>query len=433
MAIRSEAEKRLLEKAARYLPGATTGNMKVDPERRFLLKAGKGSKVWDVSGNEYIDYLMGSGPMVLGHAHPAVVETVKGAVEQGSTFFATNEWAVLLAEEIVNAVPSAEQVRFTTSGTDADFQAMRIARAFRKREKVLKFEGGFHGTSDYAAISVAPNRDSLKDFPTPVPNNAGIPYGILDTMLVAPYNDSEAATAIIERHHDELAAVIMEPMQRIIAPVPGFLQAIRDATAHYQIPLIFDEMVTGFRLSYGGAQEYYGVTPDLTTMGKIVGGGYALAAVAGREEIMSVYDPDQADVDTFVSQVGTLNANPIACAAGLATLAELQKPGVYERLHATGKRLRDALQNLCHEAEIPMQPSGEDTIFGFYFSDQPIIDYRSTLHSNPEMMTRFNGLLLDEGILKGWPDKFYPSLAHSTEDVDQTIEAFAKVIDKLKG
>ena len=433
MANRTEAEKQLLQKAAQYMPGANNGNMKVDPEHLFLVREGKGSKVWDVSGNEYIDYLMGSGPMVLGHAHPAVVEAVIGAVEQGSTFFATNERAVLLAEEIVKAVPSADKVRFTTSGTDADFQAMRIARAFRKRDLVLKFEGGFHGTSDYAVMNVAPNRSSLKDFPTPAPNTAGVPQAILDTMLIAPYNDAETATAIIEHHHDKLAAVIIEPMQRIIAPKPGFLQAIRDITSHFEIPLIFDEVVTGFRLSYGGAQEYYGITPDLTAMGKIVGGGYPLAAIAGREEIMSVYDPAQVDAETFVSQVGTLNANPIACAAGLATLAELRRPGIYERLHATGKQLRDAISHLCYEAEIPVQPAGEDPIFGFYFSDEPVVDYRSTLNANADMMTRFNTLLLEEGILKNWPDKFYPSLAHSSEDIEETIQAFGKVIDQIKG
>ncbi|MCE2464600.1 MAG: aminotransferase class III-fold pyridoxal phosphate-dependent enzyme [Dehalococcoidia bacterium] len=433
MANRTDAERELLEKAARYMPGASTGNMKVDPEHLFLIKEGRGSKVWDVSGNEYIDYLMGSGPMVLGHAHPSVVAAVKEAVEQGSTFFATNERAVLLAEEIAKAVPSADKVRFTTSGTDADFQAMRIARAFRKRDVVLKFEGGYHGTSDYAVMNVTPSASSLKEFPTPAPNTAGVPKAILDTMLIAPYNDIETAAAIIEQNHDDLAAVILEPMQRVIAPKPGFLQGLRDVTSHFEIPLIFDEVVTGFRLAYGGAQEYYGVQPDLTTMGKIVGGGYPLGAVAGREELMAVLDPQRADSDSFVSQVGTLNANPVACAAGLATLNELRKPGIYDRLHAIGRQIRDAIERVCREAEVPMQPSGEDAIFGFYFTDEPIENYRSTLKADAEKMARFNILLLDKGVLKNWPDKFYPSLAHSSEDIDTTTQAFAKVIDQIKG
>ena len=422
-----------MAKAARYLPGANTGNMNIDPKRPLVLREGRGSRVWDVSGKEYIDYLMGSGPMVLGHAHPAVVAAVVEAVEKGSTFFATSEQAVLLAEEIVKAVPCAQKVRFTTSGTDACFQCLRIARSFRKRDKILKFEGGYHGTSDYALMSVTPALNALRDFPEPVPNSAGVPQAIRETVLIAPYNDVETTTVIIEKHHDELAAVIVEPMQRILSPKPGFLRALREVTAHYQIPLIFDEVVTGFRLAYGGAQEYYGVTPDLAALGKIAGGGYPLAVIAGGEEIMSVYDQAVTDADSYVPQIGTLNGNPIACAAGLATLAELRKEGTYQRLHATGRRLRDALERLCREAEVPMQPSGEDPTFGFYFTDQPITDYRSTLRANATMMAQFNSILLEQGILKSWPDKFYPSLAHTPEDVDRTIQVFASTIERLKG
>ncbi len=433
MAERSPEERELLEKAASYLPGAYTGNMLVDQEYRFILKEGKGSRVWDASGKEYIDYLLGSGPMVLGHAHPAVTAAVVEAVGKGSTFFTTSENAVLLAEEVVKAVPCADKVRFTTSGTDACFQCLRIARSFRKREKILKFEGAFHGTSDYAVMSVTPSSNALRDFPEPVPNSSGVPRAVQDTVLMAPYNDAETATAMIDKHHDELAAVIVEPMQRILAPKPGFLQALREATAHHQIPLIFDEVVTGFRFAYGGAQEYYGVTPDMAAMGKIVGGGFPLAVIVGREELMSLFDQTAAGADRFVPQIGTLNGNPVACAAGLATLAELRKAGAYEKLHANGQQLRDALERLFREAEIPVQISGENPIFGFYFTDQPVTDYRSTLRGDTAMMAQFNSLLLEEGILKSWPDKFYVSLAHNTEDIDRTIEVFASTISKLKG
>ena len=429
---RTHSEKDLMAKAGRYLPASVSGNMNPDPQHPFIIKEGSGSRVWDAGGNEYIDYLMGSGPMVLGHAHPAVVAAVVEAAERGSTFFATSEKAVLLAEEIVKAVPCAEKVRFTTSGTDACFQCLRIARSFRRRDKILKFEGGYHGTSDYAVMSLAPKLSDLRDFPEPVPNSAGVPQAIRESVLVAPYNDIETSTATIEKYHDELAAVIVEPMQRLLSPKPGFLQALREATAHYQIPFIFDEVVTGFRLAYSGAQEYYGVIPDLAAMGKIVGGGYPVGVITGREEIMSVYDPSLADSDSYVPQIGTLNGNPVACAAGLATLAELRKEGTYERLHATGRRLRDALERLCREAEIPMQPGGEDPIFGLYFTDQLVTDYRSTLAADGAMMSRFNGLLLERGVLKSFPDKFYPSLAHSTEDVDRTIEVLASAIDRLK-
>ena len=314
---RTPLERRLLEKAAQYLPGGNTGNMTV--------REGRGSHIWDVSGNEYVDWLMGSGPMVLGHAHPAVVQAVVKAVEQGSTFFATNEKAVLLAEELVNAVPCAEKVRFTTSGTDACFQAMRAARAYRRRDKVLKFEGGFHGTSDYAQMSVTPSGG--EEYPQAVANNSGIPSVIQELMLIAPFNDLDTTSSIIEAHHDELAAVIVEPLQRVIAPQPGFLQGLRDITARHQIPLIFDEVVTGFRLAYGGAQEYYGVTPDLCSVGKIMGGGYPLAAVIGRGDILSVFDQEEAEADSYVNQIGTLNGNPIACAAGLANPGRVAQRG----------------------------------------------------------------------------------------------------------
>ena len=429
MARRTPQEQQLLEKATRYLPGGTGGNMKVREDLAFLAREGKGSHIWDVSGNEYIDWIMGSGPMLLGHAHPAVTEAVIKAVEQGSTFFTTNEKAVLLAEELVQAVPCAEQVRFTTSGTDACFQAMRAARAYRKRDKVLKFEGGFHGTSDYAMMSVTPS--ASEEFPQAEANSGGIPKAIQELMLIAPFNDLNTTSAIIDAHHDELAAVIVEPLQRLLAPQPGFLQGLREVTARYDIPLIFDEVVTGFRLSYGGAQEYYGVTPDMCSMGKIMGGGYPLAAVLGRSDILSVYDQASVEPDTFVNQVGTLNGNPIACAAGLATLAELRKEGVYEGLRETGSKVRKALVDICAQNGVAAQMCGEDAIFDVYFTDRSVFNYRDGLAGDAGMMTRFNAGLLERGILKGG-QKFYPSMVHTDEDVERTIQAFNEVVPTLK-
>ncbi len=428
MVNRSSREMELLEKASRYLPGGS-GNTNFPDSVNFLVKEGRGSHVWDVSGNEYVDWLMGSGPMVLGHAHPAVVEAVREAVGQGSTFFATNEKAVLLAEELVNSVPCADKVRFTTSGTDACFQCMRAARAYRKREKILKFEGGFHGTSDYALMSVTPS--ATEEFPVAVPNSGGIPRAIQDLMLIAPYNDLDTTASIIEAHHDELAAVIVEPVQRIIAPGPGFLQGLRDLTRRYDIPLIFDEVVTGYRLAYGGAQVYYGVTPDLSSMGKIMGGGYPLAAVMGREDIMSVYNQALVDSDDYVNQIGTLNGNPVACAAGLATLAELRQDGAYERLWNTGRRLRQGLVEICAENGLAVHSSGEDPIFDIYFTDKPVNNYRDGLAANGGLMARLNQGLLERGILKGWPQKYYPSLVHTDEDVDRTLDAIREVVPSL--
>ena len=425
-------EAELLAKASRIFPGSNMGNPILDAERVLVLTRGKGSRVWDAAGNEYIDYLMGSGPLVLGHSHPSVVEAVVEAVEGGSTFFAVNEKAILLAEEIVSAVPCADQVRFTTSGTDACFQAMRIARAHRRRDKILKFEGGFHGTSDYALMSLNHPATQLRDFPEPVPNSAGIPAAVADTVLIAPYNDIDTVAAIIEKNHDELAAVIVEPQQRVIPPAPRFLQQLRDVTSHYGIPLIFDEVVTGFRLAYGGAQEYYGVIPDLCTMGKIVGGGYPLAIVAGREELMSAFDPSAQETGSFVPQIGTLNGNPVAAAAGLATLAELRKEGAYDKLHSLGARLKEGIAQVFSEAEIPVVVSGEAPIFGFMFTDQPVNDYRDTLKADAGKMVEFTRLLLDQGLLKGWPEKMYVSLAHEHE-IDATLEAFRKAVQRLKG
>ena len=429
MADRNSREKELLGKAARYLPGAGSGNTNFPDSLQFLAREGRGSRIWDVSGNEYVDWLMGSGPMVLGHAHPAVVEAVTEAVGQGSTFFTTNEKAVLLAEELVNSVPCADKVRFTTSGTDACFQCMRAARAYRKRDKVLKFEGGFHGTSDYALMSVTPS--TAVEFPQAVANSGGIPKVIEELMLIAPFNDLDTTSSIIEAHHDELAAVIVEPLQRIIAPRPGFLQGLRDLTLRYDIPLIFDEVVTGFRLAYGGAQVYYQVTPDLCSMGKIMGGGYPLAAVMGRDDIMAVYDQSLVDSDDYVNQIGTLNGNPVACAAGLATLAELRKEGAYEQLNGTGRRVREALVDICAENGLPVQSSGEDSIFDIYFSEKPVNNYRDGLAADGGMMARCNAGLLERGILKGWPQKYYPSLAHTDADVERTINAFREVAPTL--
>ena len=428
---RNDAERRLLEKAGRYLPGGNTGNLHFNPEQDFLVAGGKGSKVWDVSGNEYVDWLMGSGPMLLGHAHPHVVEAVIKTVEQGSTFFANNDKAVMLAEMLVEAIPCAEKVRFTTSGTDACFQAMRICRSFTGKEKVLKFEGGYHGSSDYAMMSVFPS--ASLEFPQSEANSGGIPKAIADLMLVAPFNDLATTETVIQAHHEELAAVIVEPMQRIIAPQPGFLQGLRDITTRYGIPLIFDEVVTSFRLAYGGAQEFYGVTPDLCSVGKIMGGGYPLAGILGREDIMSVYDRGEVDSDTFVGQVGTLNGNPVACAAGLATLEVLRDdPDAYRRVHGSGAALKNAMTELCNENGIPVQSCGEDAVFDFCFTERPVANYRDTLTGDGSMMTRLNSGLLERGVLKGG-QKYYPSAVHSEEDVERTIEAYREIVPTLRG
>ena len=407
------------------MPGGSLGNLTLD----LVIKEGMGSRVRDVSGNEYIDYLLGSGPMLVGHAHPRVVAAVQEQVERGSTFFADNEGAILLAEEIARAVPCADSVRFCSSGTEATLYAMRAARAFRGRDKILKFEGGFHGMNDYALMSMGPSNPP--DFPAAVPDSAGIPASVAGEMLIAPFNDIETTSAIVERYHDEIAGVIVEPFQRLLTPLPGFLEGLRELTSQYGIPLIFDEVVTGFRFSYGGAQEYYGVTPDLCALGKAVGGGFPLTAVAGRGEIMSGFDASSAG-DGFVLQIGTLSGNPVASAAGLATLEILREPGTYEKLFATGQQLKDALQRLLNEAEIPAVVAGEAPLFEVFFTDGEIRDHRSTLLADKEMLHRFNSLLVERGVFKG-DSKFYLSTVHTQRDVEETIEAFESAVDELRG
>ncbi|MDA0769703.1 MAG: aspartate aminotransferase family protein [SAR202 cluster bacterium Casp-Chloro-G4] len=420
----SEQEKQIERRARKVLPGGSLGNL----TNNIVITEGKAGRVRDASGNEYVDYLLGSGPMLVGHAHPEVIAAVQQQLEKGTTFFANNEHAVLLAEEIVSAVACAEKVRFTTSGTEATLFAMRAARAFRGRDKVLKFEGGYHGMHDYALMSMITTNPV--DFPQATPDSAGIPKSIQNEMLIAPFNDLETTSAIIERHHDELAAVIVEPFQRLIPPKPGFLQGLRDVTNQYEIPLIFDEIVTGFRFAYGGAQEFYGVTPDLCTMGKVIAGGFPLALVAGKDEIMAHFDRS-AEPDAFLPQIGTLSGNPVAAVAGLATLEILKRPGTYERLFATGQTLKDELQRLMDEAEIPAKVVGEAPLFDVFFTEEEITDYRSTLRADKTQLNRFNALLLEEGVLKG-DSKFYISVAHDQDDVRRTLDAFQFAVNQLK-
>lgn len=414
----SEQHNTLVAQAHRLLPGGSVGNVFDDT----ILQRGAKSRVWDVSGNEYIDYLLGSGPLVCGHAHPRVVTAVREQLEQGTTFFATHELAIALAQQIVDAVPCAEQVRFTSTGTEATLYAMRAARTARRRDKILKFEGGYHGMNDYALMSMFAT--GTAELPTAEPDSAGLPGCITGEVLVAPFNDTDKTTALVEQHHDELGGVIVEPLQRVVKPAPGFLEALRNVTARFGIPLIFDEIVTGFRLAYGGAQEYYGVVPDLCTIGKVVGGGFPLAAVTGREELMRNFDPQARAEGRFMPQIGTLNGNPIAAAAGLATLEVLQEPGTYDRLFATGEQLMSGLRAAFDDAGIPAQVIGEPPVFDVLITEQPVRSYRDTLSNNKPLVTRFNQQLLSHGIFR--PDtKFYVSIMHSAEDVDTTVAAFA--------
>lgn len=404
------------ERAKAVLPAGTFGNFAGD----MIIREGRAARVWDEDGREFVDYLIGSGPMLVGHCHPEVTAVVEDQLRRGTTFFANNTHGIELAEIICEVVACAEKVRFVSSGTEADMYAMRVARAFTGREKILKFEGGYHGMSDHALMSLAPRR--LANFPNAVPDSAGIPSSVRDTMIVAPFNDAEAATRLIEEHQADLAGVIVEPLQRLMPPRPGFLEALREATEKAGIPLIFDEVVTGFRLAYGGAQQVYGVVPDLCTLGKAIGGGFPLAAIAGRDDIMAHFDAGRVSDDNFALQIGTLSGNPVAAAAGLKTLEILARPGAYDRIYKTGNAIMQAIADNFRDTTVNVQVVGHPAMFDCVFTDQPVHDYRAIFHSNKDHLKRFNALLREKGILKS-DGKFYVSAAHDDADVAQTIDA----------
>ncbi len=414
----------LTQLAHRVLPGGHFGNMASD----IALVRGAAGHVWDSEGREYIDYLLGSGPMFIGHAHPDTTAAVLAQIPLGTTFFANNPAGIHLAAAIVDAMPCAEQVRFLASGTEADMYAMRVVRAFRGRDKILKFEGGYHGMSDHALMSLAPRRSG--NFPHPIPDSAGIPSRVQDEVLVAPFNDAEAAVALIEAHHDDLAGVILEPFQRLIPPVPGFLEAVRAATARRGIPLIFDEVVCGFRFGYAGGQGYYGVTPDLCTLGKIIGGGFPLAAVCGRADIMAHFDRAKVGDAGFLMQVGTLSGNPVASVAGLATLEVLRRPGAYDDVFARGRRMMAGLTEALRRHGVAGQVVGEPVLFDVVYATGEIRNHRDMLRADSAVQAAVNRHLRAGGVMKG-DSKYYLSTAHTDEDVDRTLALFDEALAAL--
>lgn len=404
-----------IARAAEVLPAAGFGNF--DPG--IMIARGQGSRVWDEDGKEYVDYLIGSGPMLLGHGHPEVMEAVLEQLPKGMTFFANNAAGVELAEAIVQAVPCCEQVRFVASGGEADMYAIRLARAYTGRDKILKFEGGYHGMSAEAQMSLAPAK--RVNFPQAVPDSAGIPQGVADQMLIAPFNDLAAVEALLDEH-DDVAAIIAEPLQRIIPAEPGFLQGLRDLCTKHNVLLIFDEIVTGFRLAYGGAQERYGVTPDICTLGKIIGGGFPLAALGASREIMDHFDKARVGAEGWLMQLGTLSGNPVASVAGLKTMEVLARDGAYDTLRDLGRDLQDMQTTALSDAGIPHQIVGDETLFDIYFTDQTCRDYRSAAHDDPERNATYNRVLREHGVFKS-PGKLYPSLAITADDLELTRHA----------
>ena len=413
-----------IARAKEVLPAAGFGNFEND----IIIKEGNGSKVWDEDGNEYIDYLIGSGPMLLGHGHPEVMEAILKQLPQGMTFFANNSKGIELAEEICNAVRCSEQVRYVSSGGEADMYAMRLARAFTGKDKILKFEGGYHGMSAEAQMSLSPSVSV--NFPQAVPDSAGIPENIQKDVLIAPFNDLEFIESIVSEYHDQIAGIIVEPLQRIIPPLPGFLEGLRKICDSNNILLIFDEIVTGFRLAYGGAQEKYNVTPDICTLGKIIGGGFPLAAIAGSKEIMSHFDKSSVGKDKWLMQVGTLSGNPIAAAAGLKTMEVLKRDGIFAKLHQRGQEIMDCMSECFKRANIHHRIVGDPSLFDVLFIDEDVNNYRNSIKADAKLNARFNQGLRKRKIFKA-SAKLYPSLALTDEDIYHTKEAIKDTVLNL--
>jgi glutamate-1-semialdehyde 2,1-aminomutase len=397
------------------LPAAGFGNF--DPS--VVIAKGDGGFVWDEDGNRYVDYLIGSGPMLLGHGDPEVMEAVLEQLPKGMTFFANNSAGIALAEAIVAAVPCCEQVRYVASGGEADMYAIRLARAYTGKQKILKFEGGYHGMSAEAQMSLAPSREV--NFPQAVPDSAGIPESVAAEMLIAPYNDLAAVESLLSEH-DDIAAIIVEPLQRIIPAQPGYLAGLRDVCTRFGVLLIFDEIVTGFRLAFGGAQERYGVTPDICTMGKVIGGGFPLAALGANAEIMAHFDKALVGENNWLMQLGTLSGNPVASVAGIKTLEILGRPGQYDRLRETGQTLITIQSDALNKVGVAHQIVGDPTLFDIYFTETACVDYRSARHDDPQVNVVWNAALRAHGVFKA-PGKVYPSLAIGEEHLEITEKA----------
>lgn len=371
------------------------------------IERGAGSRVWDDSGREYVDFLLASGPLILGHAHPRVTEAVTEQMARGCAYHALNRPALDLAARLVDMPGCVEMVRFASTGTEATLHAIRLARGYTGRDKVLLFAGSYHGSHE---LSLVGYRGAVQA------QRGGVPRSAIEDAVLARFNDLDSVERAFEDHRDSLAAVIVEPQQRSLDPAPGFLARLAELCRDSGAVLIFDEVLTGFRLAFGGAQEYYGVRPDLVCYGKIVGGGFPLSAVGGRRDIMQLADPARSGDSAFVHISGTLSGNPVSAAAGLATLVELGRPGVYDRLHELGRRLRDGLRAELDSRGIMGSVIGSGPIAAVDFAD------------GPHLKDAVNRELLLRGVLAQMRTRFYLSLAHTEAEVDFAVEAFGQAL-----
>ena len=407
-------------RATRLIPGGVNSPVRamkaVSLDEPIFIARGEGAHVWDVEGNRYLDWVMSWGPLILGHADRETVEAVTAAAERGTTFGAATEGEVELAAEIVDAVPSVEKVRLVSSGTEAAMSAVRLARGFTRRDRILKFAGGYHGHADALLASAGSGLATLG-----IPSSPGVPTGAAADTIVVPYNDVDAVAAAVARYGEGLAAIVVEPVagnMGVVPPEPGFLEALRRLCNASGALLVFDEVITGFRVARGGAQELFGVLPDLTVLGKIVGGGLPLAAFGGRADVM-----DQLAPVGRVYQAGTLSGNPLATAAGITVLRRLRDDAVYEQLEALGARLEEGLRPFGSVQRVGAMAT-------LFLADGPVRDFEAAEHADTDRYGLLFRGLLERGIYIA-PSQFeclFVSLAHTHADVDLTVEAVADVL-----
>ena len=420
----------LFAQAQGYIPGGVNS-----PVRSFrsvggtplFIQSGKGSRIRDADGNELVDYVGSWGPLILGHAHDSVVEAVERALGNGLSFGAPTEAEVELASMIVDALPSVDMVRLVSSGTEATMSAIRAARAFTGRSKIVKFAGCYHGHNDGLLVEAGSGGATYS-----IPNSAGVPEGYARETLVADFNDAESVQRLFDAHPGEVAAVILEPVAAnmgVVPPAAGFLEEMRRITNAHGALLIFDEVITGFRVGYGGAQTLYSVTPDLTCLGKIIGGGLPVGAYGGRREVMEVVAPLGA-----MYQAGTLSGNPLAVTAGIATLKALTTPGTYEGLESASTRLADGLEAAARRTETPLTINRVGSILTAFFNEGPVHSWDAVAASDRERYAAFFHLMLERGVYLA-PSPFeaaFVSTAHTTEDIDLTLEAAEYALSNLR-
>jgi glutamate-1-semialdehyde 2,1-aminomutase len=418
--------KTIYDEAVRYIPGGVNSPVRackaVDSTPIFIDRA-SGSKIWDVEGNQYIDYMASWGPMILGHGHPDVVHAIQDAAVNGTSYGIPTEREVEMAKLIVNAFPSIDMVRMVSSGTEATMSAIRLARGYTGRDKIIKFEGCYHGHTDSLLVKAGSGVATLG-----IPGSPGVPSVLAELTITVPYNDSEAVKSAIDVHGDDTACVIVEPVagnMGVVPPRPGFLEYLREVTAERGILLIFDEVITGFRVTYGGYQNLIGIEPDLTCLGKIIGGGLPVGAFGGKRDIMEKLAPTGP-----VYQAGTLSGNPLALAAGIATLKVLQDRACYEKLEEKTAYLCEEIKKLCKTKQIPHRLNRVGSMFTLFYTDTEVSDFSSASTSDTKLFARYFRNMLANGVCIA-PSQFeasFVSLAHSDEDIHETLNAMAKAL-----